>query len=280
MAAPLILAGGLAAAQLAGNYMSGQAQREAAEIGAEAQIKAAQMGIDEQRAAYQDISPMYQRYMNIGDRALGRLSEGVHSGEFTSPEMQDFHYNRGVNEFLDPSMQYQQEQAQRALESSAALGGGLLSGGTLKGLQNQAQQFAQTDYGNAYNRMQSDKSFAYNEYLNRFNAQRQSLSDRYNQLSQLSNVGQGATSALANARLGTGSQVTNLLGQQGNAQAVQSMAAPMAQADMYQAIPQALGQAAGIYNQYRTKTKEFIPDSNQGDFYNQWGTNQGTGGLV
>jgi hypothetical protein len=70
-------------------------------------------------------------------------------------------FNLDINKFLDPSMQFRIDQGQKALESSAAARGGLLSGATLRGVQDYAQNIASQEYGNAVNRAMSDRSFNY-----------------------------------------------------------------------------------------------------------------------
>jgi hypothetical protein len=70
-------------------------------------------------------------------------------------------FNLDINKFLDPSMGFRIDQGQKALESSAAARGGLLSGATLRGVQDYAQNIASQEYGNAVNRAMSDRSFNY-----------------------------------------------------------------------------------------------------------------------
>lgn len=57
--------------------------------------------------------------------------------------------NLNVNQFLDPSMQFQLQQGREAIESSAAARGGLLSGATLKELTKFGTGLASTNYNNA-----------------------------------------------------------------------------------------------------------------------------------
>ena len=75
-----------------------------------------------------------------------------------------------VNAYLDPSMKYQQEQAAKAVQQSAAARGGMFagSGATAKALQDRATQLAQTDYGNAFNRMNTDRGFGYDMFKDKY----------------------------------------------------------------------------------------------------------------
>lgn len=93
-----------------------------------------------------------------------------------------------VNAYLDPSMQYQLDQANRTLQSSLQGEGGLYSGKAMKALQNEAEKFAQTDYGNAFNRMTTDRTFGYQDFINRFNATKANKEAELEQLKNLFNV--------------------------------------------------------------------------------------------
>ena len=58
--------------------------------------------------------------------------------------------------YSDPSYQFRLNQGLGALESSAAARGVLRSGGTLKGVQDYAQDYASQEYNNIYNRALQD----------------------------------------------------------------------------------------------------------------------------
>jgi hypothetical protein len=62
---------------------------------------------------------------------------------------------QGVPEFLatNPAYQFRQQEAQKALERSAASRGGLLSGQFAKALQERSQGLASEEFGNAFNRL-------------------------------------------------------------------------------------------------------------------------------
>jgi hypothetical protein len=65
----------------------------------------------------------------------------------------------------DPGYQFRLEQGRKALEASAANRGGLLSGGTLTGLEKFAQGLASQEYGNAYDRALGQNQMAYQRGL-------------------------------------------------------------------------------------------------------------------
>ena len=58
----------------------------------------------------------------------------------------------------DPGYAFRQSEGMKALERSAAARGGLLSGGTLKGIQRFGQDLASQEYQNAFNRYQVNRA--------------------------------------------------------------------------------------------------------------------------
>jgi len=70
-------------------------------------------------------------------------------GEFVAPKFEAPTPEALLN---DPSYRFRFEQGQKALETSAAARGTLLTGGTAKALEEFGQQFASTEYQNLYNR--------------------------------------------------------------------------------------------------------------------------------
>jgi hypothetical protein len=82
----------------------------------------------------------------------------------------------GMSDFQeDPGYAFRMSEAQKALEKSAAARGGLLSGGTLKGVTDLSQNLASQEYQNSYNRFSNDQT------------------SRFNRLAALAGIGQTAT---------------------------------------------------------------------------------------
>lgn len=235
----LALAGG---AQLLGSGISAYGQNQAAKTAAREQRRALDRAYREGQAGYQDVAGMYDPYAAVGPAALAQLA----SGDFTTPE-ESFAFDGSVGDYLDPSMAYQQEQARRALEQSAVSRGGLLSGGTAQALQNQAQKFAMQDYGNAWQRMQSDKNFAYQQFRDRAAQRAANAQSRYAQLSQLANIGQSATGSMANARMAAAGSNANIATQMGTQNAALGAAPYMAASQFAQ---NAGNIGAGMLNAY------------------------------
>ncbi len=123
----------------------------------------------------------------------------------------------------DPGYQFRLGEGLKALQSSAAARGGLLSGGALKGISRYGQDMASQEYQNAYNRFQSNQTNA------------------FNRLGSLAGIGQTANNALQSA----GSNYANNSGQIGLNNAVTQGNAALysgsARASSYQGLGNALG---------------------------------------
>jgi hypothetical protein len=111
----------------------------------------------------------------------------------------------GAQQFeQDPGYAFRQSEGMKALERSAAARGGLLSGGTLKGIQRFGQDLASQEYGNAFNRYQTERAA------------------RLNPLQSLMGAGQSSANTL-----------TGAAGQLGQGQAQSQLAAGQARASGY-----------------------------------------------
>jgi hypothetical protein len=241
----MVVIGGLSAL---GQLYGANKQAEGMQASAEAQERAQMRAIEEQRQAYQDISPMYQPYQQAGLEGLSALG-----GDY-STQMGNFEYGKDVNDFLDPSMAFQQQQMQDAMEQSAVARGNLQSGGFAKALQDRSAQLAQTDYGNAYNRMAQDKQGAYQQFMDRFASKRANNQLRLNQMQNMASLGQNATSGLANLRTGNANQISQNLQNIGDAQGYAQQAPGMVYGQTIQNMtsPQNLMGAYQTYNSLAT----------------------------
>src|SRR5262245_3044053 len=109
-------------------------------------------------------------------------------------------YTPGALE-MDPGYQFRLGEGLKALERSAAAKGTLLTGGTLKGLNRYAQDYASNEFQNRYARL-------FGEQQNRFN-----------QLRSLAGLGQASAAGVGEAAGAYGRSAGDLLTQIGNAQA-------------------------------------------------------------
>ena len=127
----------------------------------------------------------------------------------------------GTEQFqADPGYAFRQAEGMKALERSAAARGGLLSGGTLKGIQRFGQDLASQEYGNAFNRYQIERAA------------------RLNPLQSLMGAGQSAANTM-----------TSAAGQFGQNQAANTYNAAQARASGYVGQANALGGALGSIGQ-------------------------------
>lgn len=106
----------------------------------------AQSSIDLQRKMYEDSVARQQPFYQAGVNALPDYLKGIGpNGDlvrgFTQADYQ-----------ADPGYQFRLSEGQRALSHRAGAGGGLVSGTSLKAMQNYAQNSASNEYTNAYNR--------------------------------------------------------------------------------------------------------------------------------
>jgi hypothetical protein len=115
--------------------------------------------------------------------------------------MGQFDYDRSVQDFLDPSMDFQQQQMQDQMEQSAVARGGLQSGGFAKALQDRQGQLAQTYYGQAVQDRAQDKATTYKQFLDQFASRRANNQQRFAQLQGLNQMGFNANQGMSNARM-------------------------------------------------------------------------------
>ena len=178
MVAAAIIGGGAA---IAGGAMASSASKKAARTQAASADRASQIQQENFEQTRKDLMP----YKQAGDTSLSQLM-----GQMTP----DGYFNQtytGQDIYSDPSYQFRLQQGQDAIQSSAAAKGGLLTGATLKALQNYGQESASQEYSNAYNRFNADQT------------------NRYNRLSNLVGIGQNAAAQVGNAGAQTAQAVAN-----------------------------------------------------------------------
>lgn len=141
---------GWGAAANAQNQATQMAMIAQAQQAAQAQ-NALQQGQTQAAGAINKGMEAYQPYQAAGVGATNRLAQLYGAGgEYTQmPTLDQLQ--------MDPSYAFREQQGMKALQQSAAARGGLLSGSTLKGIQNYGQGLASTEYGNAYNRFMANR---------------------------------------------------------------------------------------------------------------------------
>lgn len=153
-------------------------------------------------------------YLQSGSQASGLLSDLLSTpGQgLLSQFGQQFQAPTAAQAAATPGYQFQLQQGEQALQNSAAANGGLLSGGTLAGLNNYAQGVASTNYQNTFNNALTQYQQSYQQFLNNQNS-------TYSQLAGQQGVGLNAANSGNNLISGIGGDIASLYAQQGAARA-------------------------------------------------------------
>ena len=196
---------------LLGAYTSQQA--------AQTQADAARYAADKAYQVYQEQKALQEPYRTAGltaqNQLLGLL--GLPGGA-QGPEFGRYARSFGMSDFqADPGYAFRLSEGLKALEASRAARGGLLSGATGKALTRYGQEMGSQEYGNAFNRYQTERA------------------NRLNPLGSLTNLGQSAAANVGSAAGQYGTNVGNLATSGAAAQAA-------GQVGMTNALTGALGQ--------------------------------------
>jgi hypothetical protein len=190
------MAGWIAAATVGSALLSSNAASKAAKTSAAASDRAG----DVQREMFERNVELNAPFREAGVNALNKL--------VPLTEYQNF----GMDQFQqDPGYAFRMSEGMKGLERSAAARGGLLSGGTLKGIQRFGQDMASQEYQNAFNRYGIERE------------------RRLNPLQSLAGVGQTTSQQLGAA----GTQFANTMGNIGMTNAMNQGNAGMARASTY-----------------------------------------------
>jgi hypothetical protein len=104
-------------------------------------------------------------------------------------------------QYLDPSMEFRRKLGEQSTARLLNVGSGAISGNTLRGLEEFGQGLASTEYGNAFNRFQTERG------------------NIYNTLANIAGMGQGAVNTGVTAGQNLAAQTTGLMTGQAAAQA-------------------------------------------------------------
>jgi hypothetical protein len=95
-------------------------------------------------------------------QALGTQATNVLGAPATQQYLTNQFNNQDLNAQLAPNYQFQLQQGLGQAQNAANMGGGLLSGNTLQGLNTYAQNYAQGAYQNAFTNYQTQRNNIYN----------------------------------------------------------------------------------------------------------------------
>ena len=144
-----------AAASLIGGKMSSDAASDAA-----AQANAQnQRGLDLQREMFDEQKRLSEPYRQAGLTGQNRLMEllGL-GGNAGAAGYGQYARDFGMQDFQqDPGYQFRLGEGLKAMSRQAGARGGLISGQTMKGLEDYRQASASQEYGNAFNRYQTNR---------------------------------------------------------------------------------------------------------------------------
>lgn len=191
-------------ASLVSGYMGAKAAKSGAGQIADSTTYAADIQKEMFGQAREDLGP----YRDLGYASLKDITERK---PFLTGQFEDY-----KDQYLDPSMQFRMKLGTQATERLANIGGGAISGNTLRGLTDYGQNFASTEYTNAFNRFQTERGNIYNTLAN-IAGMGQNAVNTGVQAGQVSaqNQGQlavGGAQAIAAGGIGAANAYTNALG--------------------------------------------------------------------
>jgi len=216
-----------------GAKSAASSQADAATKAADVQTQSNKDALALQEKLYREQVALQEPYRQAGLTGQNRLMELLGLGGNTSAadygsanrqfSMNGFDPNSLMKNFTsadyqaDPGYAFRLSEGMKQLGHQAAGRGGAVSGTSLKGLQDYAQNSASQEYQNAFNRFQANRSAQGQEYGNAFN---RFQTERTNMLQPLGNLmasGQSAASNQGSAAGAYGSNGANLITGAGNA---------------------------------------------------------------
>lgn len=208
----------IAGGNILGGYMAGEAQISAAEAAAQAQGAASRAGIEESRRQFDAMREILSPYVQAGTGAIGAQQALL---GLSGPEAQ-----RQAITALQESPQFQTlaQQGENAILQNASATGGLRGGNVQGALAQYRPQLLS-----------------------------QLIEQQYGRLGGLSQLGQASAAGVGSAGITTGQGISNLLQQQGAAEAGAALAAGRATGQQWNALGQGIGMYYGL-NQPQANT--------------------------
>jgi hypothetical protein len=192
---------GGAAASIAGS----SAQADAAKSAAQLQKEEADQSLAFQKQVYSENVAREQPWLKAGTGAINTLS-GLLSTPgkgLLSPWTGTFKAPTAAEAAATPGYQFQFKEGERALQNSAAASGGLLTGGTLRGVEQFGQGLAASNYQNVFSNALTQYQTAYEKFRN-------NQTDTYNRLAGISGAGQQAATTTGLFGQQAASNVSNI----------------------------------------------------------------------
>ncbi len=174
----------LPAASIASSLIGSNAAQSAADT----QSQAANRASDTQQQIFNTINAQNAPWRQEGATALGQINDRLNTG--TSGFNRPFAAS-DLPTYLAPNYDFQLQQGLGAVKNAGNLQSGLISGNTLKGVNDYAQNFAGNAYQNAFNNYNTNQS------------------NIFNRLSTIAGFGSGANQVTANAGTAAGANIGN-----------------------------------------------------------------------
>jgi hypothetical protein len=186
---------------------------KAAKSAAQTQANAADRAMAAELAMYEQSREDLAPYRELGYTALGDIESRI-------PYFTSQFGDEQLRQYLDPSMAFRQRLGTQATERLANVGGGALSGNTMRALNEFGQNLASTEYGNAFNRFQTERGNIYNTLANIAGmgqgAVNTGVQAGQNFAAQQTGLLTGQAAALAGGQVGAANAYAGGLGQLGN----------------------------------------------------------------
>ena len=204
--------------QGAGSAIGGLSQAYAGSRAADTQAAAADRAAALQERIYNSMAMRNQGAESLGNMARDRYGELVGLG----PNTNAMGYGSAVQPFdmskfqADPGYSFRLSEGLKALRGRESVGGNLFSSQALNNAQRYGQDMASQEYGNAYNRYQTDQAARLNPLMyamtggtNATNATNTAMGNMGTNVGNLMNQSAQATAA---GQLGLGNSVNNFAG--------------------------------------------------------------------
>lgn len=214
--------------------ITGKTAAKSAEKAGQMQSDSAKYAADLQNKQYEQTRQDQMPWLTAGKQALSGLQDYVSNSQSYNDKwggrIEDA-YNNGqltggmsAEQFnVDPSYQWRKQQGLDNIQAQAAAGGGVLSGATLKALNDYNSNLASQEYSNAWQRDQAQKQNLYSTLNNArsqdYNIFNSEDARQYNQLSNLAGVGQATANNLASLGANNAMNIGEMAMSGANAQA-------------------------------------------------------------
>jgi len=217
MALPIIQGLGGLFGGIFGGQSAASAARQAAgiEAGTFGQNSNQLIGVGRQQLGYENA--LTNPYIQGGQQGFNTLAgllktpgQGLLQG-YNAP-LPQFQQPTGVTEQNDPGYQFRLQQGEQALQNSAAASGNLLSGNTLRALNQYGQDYASNEYSNVYNRALQNFGAQMQTYGAGANTFYQNQANQFNRLAGTAGMGLNAAQLQQQARENYGNLYANAMG--------------------------------------------------------------------